>query len=239
MNASKIMAWALLGLSATTWADTRLEGVWLNQDYAQALKHTCSPRAAVALHTIPLLWVSAEGTHLSLSLNMHEMPEFKIENYDRNSGVINLSPEADFVRSLHLSGETLHLEYFFPEETARSARFFRVAAAAEEAELQTTVETWVAQQLLVGEYQDQEGNSYHFTPSEVDWKGERFTYQIILDYVLFAPMDLLCQNNAERTCDTVYAFTCTGNIMQIYTYNDETMRIGHLLVELSKSLENN
>lgn len=216
---------------ASVTAQAQLAGVWIDQAYWQTLQRSYSPRAAIAASQIPLLTVSAEADRMALSLNMHEMPEYAITRYDRDSGNIQLATEADFVRSLIFDGNHLSLHYTL-DDTPATAHFTRIAKAGQDPEISLAHQ--VAEQILAGNYHNRNNRPYHFSSTTANWEGEQFNYRIILDYVMFSPMDLLCRTNAQGGCETLYGFAANGNIVQIYAYDGDTFQLGQLLLELTK-----
>ena len=215
-----------------TAAEQEFSGVWVNDAYLRTLQRTHSPRTAVMLNEVPLARISADGKRLALSLNMHEMPEYAVAARDPANGAVRLADADDFARAVVFKHGALALDYAADGETWRSARFSRLTGNQEA--FKDIFAQWVAERVLVGEYRDEQDRAYRFTPTEADWNGERFAYRVELDYVEFAPLDLLCRAGTDGPCQTLYGFVAAPGLLQIYTYDADTHRIGPLILDLTR-----
>ncbi|GEM_PF-5781799 len=228
---NRLIAWALaLLMQQTAVAEIGLAGIWSNDDYLNALQRTHSPRAAIALHPVPLLWIDADGKRLAISMNMHEMPEYAIQTI-APSGALRLASAEDWISALQFKKGALTLTHRLDDITTH-ARFSRVAGAGQEVD--TFFAHFVAERLLAGEYSGEQDRRYRFSATEADWNGERFAYTVVLDYVEFSPIDLLCRADTHGPCQTLYGFVIANNALQIYQYDADAHRIGPLLLDLTR-----
>ena len=57
---------------------------------------------------------------------------------------------------------------------------------------------------------------------------------MMLDFIEFEPLDVVCEANEQGICQTMYGFAANGSVLQLYEYNDDTKQIGKRLFELTK-----
>ena len=212
------------------------QGVWCDEAYLRVLKNSNSPKAAFAASQIPALLVDMAQKTVGMSYQFHEMPVFAIQGVDA-SGVVTLAEPPSEMKSLVFleNDNKIRLEYTDYQGEAITATFIKIASDI--SDFQQTLDAYLTGLVLSGEYKDDAGNVYRFDGQNADWKGKQFRYAILMDFVEFMPIDMLCETNEDGICQTMYGFAARGVVLQIYEYNDDIKQIGKHLHELVKPFE--
>ncbi len=212
------------------------QGIWCDETYLRVLKNSNSPKAAFAAAQIPALRVDMAQKTIGMVYQFHEMPEFAITSVDASGLVTLAEPQSDIKSLVFLEKENkIRLEYTDYEGEAITATFTKVAPDIED--FQQTLDAYLTGLVISGEYKDDAGNVYRFDGQNADWNGKQFRYSILLDFVEFMPIDMLCETDKDGICQTMYGFAARGSVLQIYEYNDDIKRIGKHLHELVKPFE--
>ena len=207
-----------------------VSGVWVDESYLRALRHSLSPKAALVATGIPAFALDKNSTML-VTYVFHEGGEYSIKRIDPFSGRIVLSADSAF-KSLVYVGDRIHAVYVYHDREI-STEFSRIASFQED--LQGTVGSYVSSLVLNGRYENTDGRTYSFESPSTNWDGQDYVYRVWLDYVEFTPVDVICVKTKEvdRPCKT-YGFATNGAMLQIYEYNEDAKAIGRLITELYK-----
>ena len=214
--------------SAADW-----QGIWCDEAYLRTLRTSYSPKAAFAASHIPMLLVDMAQKTVGVSYHMHEMPVFTISSVDA-SGAVALAEQPQDILSLTFleKDNKIRLEYTDGQLGKITATFINISPEIDRFE--QTFGAYMNAIVLAGDYQDEAGNPYHFDTQNADWNGNQFRYAMMLDFIEFEPLDVVCEANEQGICQTMYGFAANGSVLQLYEYNDDTKQIGKRLFELTK-----
>ena len=214
--------------------DYALDGVWMDESYIRILQASLSPKAASSVTDIPVLQIDRDKKTLTVSYkSFHEIGYYAIKHINHRTGEMILEAPNHTFKSVSVIGDRIVTEYQSYDKRLVSAKFVKISPPADA--IEDAVYPYVAQVVLVGDYRDDKGRPYSFGPRTLNWAGQNFEYGIWIDFALFKPIDVIAMKK-EGTDEAykTYGFATNGEILQLYDYNDDSKRIGELILELEK-----
>jgi hypothetical protein len=210
-----------------------LDGIWMDESYRRVLQTSLSPKAASSITDIPVLRIDKDKKTLTVSYSFHEEDYCAIKHISNGTGNIALETPDHTLKAVSVVDERIVAEYESYDKRLVSAGFVKISPPIDA--IEDAVHPYVAQVVLAGDYRDDQGRLYSFGPRTLNWAGQSYEYGIWVDFVLFTPMDVIAMKKEGTDEDyKTYGFATNGVILQLYEYDDDTKRIGNLVLELRK-----
>jgi hypothetical protein len=215
--------------------DMHIDGTWLNELYIHVLKKSLSPKAASAVAQNSTIEIDSKSKTFFISWNFHEGNDFKIDNINKSTGRIKLKEDINILNT-NIIYKNDHIVISDKSENNKNViiEFSRISSCLDN-EKDDVINAYVAQVVLVGKYEDEDGRLYTFGTNTLDWDGQIYEYKIQLDYVEYTPLDIIyVKKHGTKQSQKEFGFATNGALLQLYEYDDNTKKIGKLVYQLTK-----